>query len=271
MNPYNPYDYVSLNGDGIMRGVTLALPSDHVRGLLPHGLTLGEQSVTPPGTHPVIVLFNEMLRAHMSIPTGLPSLSYHEHSLGVPYSYLTGSTLLASSFGDAGPFYFQPRLHLDNFLATLGGTLYWGFSKAMASFTVTADSYTVISSRGANVTSLSLAPSGAFRPIAEMPSFDPIRAMHDQPIISMLPIAMGPFFVCSSFDKDWGNGTIRPLQTVTRVDEAYVPGLDIGTFPEAGKAPGIDESVLGSYEMRLPWRLSMAYPPYAAGFFARGD
>jgi hypothetical protein len=271
MNPFNPYDYVSMNGDGIMRGVTLALPSEHVHGLLPHGLTLGAQSVTPPGTHPVIVLFNEIVREHTSIPTLLPSLSYREHSLGVPYSYLTGGSLVTSGFGNAGPFYFQPRLHVDDFLAALGGILYWGFSKLMASFTVTEDTYTVISNRGTNVTSLSLEPSGEFRPIAEMPKFEPIRTMHDQPLISMLPLTMGPFFVCSNFDKDWGNGMIRPLQTVTRVDEAYVPGLDIGRFPEAGKAPGIDESVLGSYEMRLPFRLSMPYPPYAAGFFERRD
>ncbi len=269
MNFVNPYGYLSLNGDGIMRGITLALPRHEVEGLLPYGLTLGEQRVTPDGTHPVIVLFNEMLRAHMSVPTGLPSLSYHEHSLGVPHCYLSGSARMFAGLTRGGPFYFQPRLHLDNFLATLGGTLFWGFDKVMASFTLTESAYSVTSDRGDQITVLDHHSSGEFVSIDAVRNFDPIRRMHDQPIVSMLPMGMGPFFVCSNFAKNWRHGRIRPLRTVTHVKEAYVPGLGTGTFPREGEAPGIDQDVLGSYEMRVPWRLSMPYPPYATWLFDR--
>lgn len=251
MNILNPYSYVSLDGDAIMRGVTLELPSERLRMLLPHGLELGEQTVTRPGTHPVILLFNEMLRVHMSVPSLLPSMSYRELSFGIPNCYI----------GKLGPFYFQPRLFLDSFLATLGGVFYWGFPKRMASFTINEEEFAVRGVRGNALTSLRHRPAGEELPVAAYPNFAPIRAMHDQPLVLMLPAGMGPFFVCSNFDKLWERGTLQPLETTTNVEESYLPGLATGSFA----AHGVDASVLGSYVMRMPWRLSMPYSPYAAG------
>lgn len=264
-NPYNylnPYNYVSLNGQGTMRGVTVEVPTEQAQRLLPHGLELGVQDITRPGYHPLILFFHDMFKAHMSIPSPLPSLTYHEHSLGVPFCYVRSG---ATSTGGSGPFYFMPTLHLDSFLATLGGVLYWGFAKQMASFTVVQDRYTVVSSRGNTVTSLQFRPCGEYQPLSAYPAFEPIRQVLNQPIVSLLPLAMGPFFICSNFDKEWSAATIRPLETVMNIDEAYAPGLEPGAYPREGFSPGIDKSVLGSYELLSPWRLSMPYPPYAAG------
>jgi len=88
--------------------------------------------------------------------------------------------------------------------------------------------------------------------------------MLTQPIISMLPAAMGPFFILSDFDKDWQTATVRPLETILEVDVEYVPGYSGGRYPGTGYSKGIDESVLGSYELRAPWRLSLPYPPLFA-------
>ncbi len=260
MTTPNPFSFVNLNGDGTMRGVTLALPSDRVRNFLPAGLELGEQHVTPAGTHPVILFFHDMFRAQMSIPTLLPNMTYHEHSMGVPFSYISNSALAP---GNPGPYYFMPQLYLDNFLATLGGLVFWGFAKAMASVNVTADRFTVTSVAGQRLTSLAWQTpnDGAFGPIAEYAHFEPVRQMLSQPIISMLPAAMGPFFILSDFDKNWDVATVRPLQTSLEVDVAYVPGYECGRYPASGWSPGIDSSVLGSYELRAPWRLSLPYPP----------
>ena len=266
MNPFNPYDYVSLDGFGIMRGVTLALPSGQVSGVLPPGVVLGAQSVTPPGTHPVIVLFNRILGAHMSVPTLLPSLTYHELSVGVPFCYVTGTDTVRPG---QGPFYFQPRLYLDSVLATAGGVFYWGFAKSMASFEVSEDAYVVRSTEGEVLSTLEVQSRGAFRCIADMPAFGAVRRMHDQPLLSTLPLGMGPLPVCSSFDKNWDAGTIAPLETVARIGDALVPGLHVGRVPASGFSTGIDGSVLGAYEMRLPWRLSMPYPPPASSLMQR--
>ena len=89
MEPSFPYSAVNLVGDGIMRVVTIALPRAQVLDLLPHGLELGPQDLTAPGEHPVIFHFQEMLRAHMTIPSLLPNLTYHEQVVGIPFTHVT--------------------------------------------------------------------------------------------------------------------------------------------------------------------------------------
>lgn len=260
MTPPNPFAAINLNGESIMRGVTLALPDWRVRNLLPAGLDLGPQDVTPSGTHPVILLFNDLFRAHMSVPTLLPNLTYHEHTIGIPFSYLSSGSITP---GHPGPYYFMPKLYLDNFWATLGGLTFWGFPKEMASFNVTAERYTVTSLAGQRLTSLAWKPEAGsdYRPIAEYPHFEPVRQMLAQPLISMVPLSGGPFFVLSDFDKAWDVATLRPLETGVEVDVEFVPCYAAGRYPVSEWSPGIGSSVLGSYEMRAPWRLSLPYPP----------
>ena len=260
--PANPFAAINLNGTGTMRGVTLALPTDRVRDLLPAGLELGDQQVTPAGTHPVILFFHDMFRAQMSIPTLLPNMTYREHSVGVPFSYISRGSITP---GFPGPYYFMPKLYLDNFWATLGGLVFWGFAKEMATVNVTAESYTVTSMAGQRLTSLAWKKlDGEHRPIREYPNFEPVRQMLSQPIISMLPLAMGPFFILSDFDKQWETATVCPMQTSLEVDVEYVPGYPGGRTPASGWSPGIDQSVIGSYELRALWRLSLPYPPLLA-------
>ncbi|MET0285354.1 MAG: acetoacetate decarboxylase family protein [Polyangiales bacterium] len=239
--------YVYLAGDGIFRGATLELPQAQVRALLPHGLTLGAQQLTRPGTHPVIMLCNEILRAHMTVPSALPSLSYRELSLGIPHCYL----------GAAGPFYYQPRLWLDDGLAMLGGVLYWGLTKRLAHIAVDAERFAVAQA-GRALTSLQFTACGDALPVRAYPRFAALRALHQQPLVMTLPLGLGgPFFVCADFDKAWEAGTLQPLRTHARIDISYLPGLPTGAFD----AEGIDACALGSYELRLPWRLSLPYPP----------
>jgi hypothetical protein len=263
MTPPNPFTTINLNGHGTMRGVTLALPSDRVRDMLPAGLELGDQSVSPPGTHPIILFFHDMFRAQMSIPTLLPNMTYHEHSVGVPFSYMSRGSITP---GLPGPYYFMPKLYLDNFWATLGGLAFWGFPKEMATVVVTAETYTVTSFTGQRLTSLAWKnpEQPEYRPIWEFPNFEPVRQMLSQPIISMVPFAMGPFFILSDFDKAWEVATLRPIETSLEVDVEYVPGFSGGRYPASDWSPGIDASVLGSYELRAPWRLSLPYPPVFA-------
>jgi hypothetical protein len=259
MSRNNPFNAITLDGDGIFRGVTLVLPTAQVRRMLPAGLELGEQNVTPSGTHPVILLFNDLFRAHMNIPSLLPSLTYHEHTIGIPYSYVTRGPVMRSS---PGPYYYMPLLYLDNLTAILGGVSIWGFAKRLARFEAAEGRYTIQSnSNERRETELTYRATGALAPVSEFENFDPIRRMHDQPLISAVPLGMGPFFVASDFVKDWTATTMRPLETSVEVDLEYVLGYPPGRYPARGTSPGIDESVLGSYEFRAPWRLGMPYPP----------
>ena len=254
----NPFNFSG--GFGHMRGVTLALPSDRVRNLLPSGLELGDQSLTSPGTHPVVLYFHDMFQAGFSIPI-TASQNYHEYSMNIPFVYLSRSLLMPGCYG---PYQFMVKLYLDNFGATVLGLACFGFAKEMASIQVTTDRYTITSLTGQRFMSLTWKEEderGGFQPVALCANFQPIRQMVSQPLISSVPFSVGPFFAVSDFDKNWDVATVRPLRTIVEVELSSLPGYDSGRYPSTGWSPGIDESVLGSYELRVPWRLSFPYSP----------
>ncbi len=260
MTSPNPFTAINVHGGGITRGVTLALTSDWARDLLPAGLELGKQDVTDDGYHPVILFFHDVFQAQTSIPSLVPGMNYHEHSIGIPFAYLSRNSITP---GYPGPYHFMPKLYLDNPLAAAAGVLLWGFAKEMASILVTAERFTINGFDGRRLTALSwnTGGGGVHRPVGDWPYFKPVRRMLEQPLISMVPAAMGPFFIRSDFDRNWQVATVRPLQTALDVDVEYAPGYPGGRYPVSGWSPGIDSSVLGSYELRAPWRLSVPYHP----------
>ena len=264
-----PFNLVNLHGEGCFRSLTLALPSAQVLRFLPAGLVLGPQDVTPPGSHPVILSFNALYRAEMSVPTLLPSLTYHEFTFGVPFSYLPAGRLgraLGTLTGrrsamPQGPYYYMPRLFLDSLLATLGGLLFWGYAKKLARFTVGADRFAIQAEDGAPQVSLAFSAQGEPQPVAHFPHFAAVQAMLAQPLVSLLPAALGPIFVVADFDKQWGQATLRPLATQLQVQAEFVPGFGPGSYPAGGVSQGIDVSVLGAYELNAPWLLGMPHAP----------
>jgi hypothetical protein len=261
MNPFDPANVVNLSGTGTMRGVTLALPTRTVRDLVPNGLELGSQSITPPGTHPVMLGFHDIFRLHLSIPSLLPNMTYHEHSVGIPFCYTANSPLWG---GSAGPYFYMPTLRLDNVLATMGGVFFWGLPKQLARIDASSGWYRVLGEDGRPLVTISWEDTGdEFRPIDEFANFPPIQQALEQPLIGMAPCSIGPWFVVADFPKRWEITTIRPISTVTDVHSSYVVGFSSGRYPENGSSAGIDSSVLGSFEMRTEFLMSAPYPPFA--------
>ena len=265
----NPFNLVNLHGQGCFRGVTLALPTAQVLRFLPAGLVLGPQQVTPPGTHPVILSFNSLSRAVMSVPTLLPTLTYHEFTFGVPYSHVEpgllgkaiGSLLGRSGGAHHGPYYYMPRLFLDSVLATVGGLLYWGYAKKLARFKVGERRFAIDGEDGAPLIELSWDSLGTTQPPSAFGHFDAVRAMLSQPLVSQLPAALGPLFVVADFNKAWDTATLQATTTSVRVQSEFVPGFGVGLHPAEGQAAGIDSSVLGSYELNASWVLGMPHAP----------
>jgi hypothetical protein len=250
-----PYP-VGYTGDGLTRGVTLALPAPQVRNLLPPGLHLGEQHVTPPGTHPVIFQFHDYSRCRLSVPTLLPDMQYREQTLSIPFTHVAGA---AGASG--GPFVWMPQLFLDHSFVTVAGFAFWGFGKTMAHIAITPDRYTVSSPSGAPLVSLTWnLPAHGPRTPADYPAFEPIRKMLSQPLITMLPAATGPFRALTDFHRNWAVASLRPLDTVLEIAAPCLPNLDAGRYPSCG----IDTSALGSFELRTAWFLSFPYSPVIA-------
>ena len=246
--PY-PFGFI---GDGMTRGVTLALPAAQVRAWLPPGLELGPQNRTPAGTHPLIFLFHDFTHCQYSFPTLLQSMNFHEQTVGIPFTYLPAGNPVS---GKLGPYYFMPKLYLDDLWVLLNGKYLWGFDKEMAAIAVTQDRYTVTSSGGESLVSLSWSCQGTngHGGIREYPAFEPIREMLSQTLITLFPAAVGPFFTLTEFDRRWNLARLRPVETVLEVGPSYLPGLEPGRY--------LPSPALGSFELSAPWWLSLPYPP----------
>ncbi|HLY16923.1 MAG TPA: acetoacetate decarboxylase family protein [Bryobacteraceae bacterium] len=231
-------------GDGLTRGVILALPRAHVCALLPAGLRLGDHNVTPAGTHPVIFQFHDFVNCQWSFPTWLQPMQFHEQTVGIPFTYLDAG----------GPYFFMPKLYLDDLWVQLNGRFWWGFDKEMAAVQRTTSRYAVNNLSGRRIVSLDWTTDGedSYLPAARSPVFEPFRRLLDQTLISAFPAA-SPCFSLTDFDRNWNLGKVRPLRTVLDVDPAYMPGFSGGHFPAEGAA----------YEFSAPWWLSLPYSPGA--------
>lgn len=252
-----PFAAINLVGDFRVRCMTMAWPCEVVQGFLPYGTSLGPQQLTPRGTHPVMLFFYDFFQVHMTIPNPLPTMTYNEHVLGVPHVMVNNG----DGWGrDAGPFFVMPRLLLDNIWAILGGLVYWGYPKRLSRIAVTGDRFAVSDLAGSPQLALEFHGHGELLPIQHYPHFAPVREVLDQPMLTQLPLGMGPMLVCSRYDKHWPSVTLRPLAAAVTIDQAFIPGLPCGRFPGRGWSAGIDQSPLGSYELRAHFRQTIPYP-----------
>ena len=253
---------VGFIGEGITRLVPLALPSAKVRAWLPDGLELGKQNFTPPGTHPVIFLFQEFSHCQFSFPTWLRSMNYHEQSMGVPFTHIHTGHGVA---GILGSYYFMPRMCLDD-LWVLVGSAGWGFNKELARVNTTASRYTVTSLAGRRLASLAWTGENNHRAVRGYTEFEPIRQILSQRLVTAFPAPGRPFFALTDFNRRWEMAKVRPLRTVLELDPWYMPPSYMPTsnavrYPASGWSAGIESSALGSYELLAPWWLSFPYPP----------
>lgn len=246
-------DGVSLDGYARMRGVTLALPIPTVGRLLPAQLALAPQDLTPPGTHPVILFFYDVLEARMSFPSPLPPLTYREHIVAIPHTLATCGDPRCDGHG---PLLHMPTLRLDNAFAVSGGVALWGFAKRLADIVEGPGYYDVNDRDGARLASLDYAPPGAFAAPAALPHLAPLRAALDQPVVGRFPMARGPYVAASRFDRRWEDAGVRPLAGEVAIHREYVPGL----APRSHRFEGLDASPLGGFEIAAHWRLGVPSP-----------
>lgn len=260
---YDPYRTIKLVGRWTIRVATLVLPTAHVRAMLPWGLELGAQDLTEPGTHPVRLYFGHPVHATMTFPPRVMTMDYCEQVLGVPY--VRRSTGMVRG-GASGPFYYMPRLWLNNAMAISGGLLWWGMEKRAAQIEPGENTYRV-GTQGQPSRPLLEAGweyTGEYEPALGVPNFQAHRTMMDQPLIMQGFASLGPLLVGSSFTMTWGAAMVRSIRSRVQIYQPYVPGLPVGCFDSVG----LDEAVLGAFELQTPWELALPYSVDAADWVA---
>lgn len=252
--PY-PFGFI---GSGLTRFICLALPSSRVRAFLHPRLDLSIQDITAPGTHPVIFLFQKFSECQFSFPTALRSMSFHEHTICIPFTSVRADF---GPFGGNGPYCFMPRLYLDDLWVQWNGIFLWGFSKEMAYMEVNESRYAVRSSTGQPLASLTWVTSveEAHRPAASCADFEPVRRMLSQKLVSVFPAAMGPCIALSDFDRRWNMASVRPLRVDMEIHPTYIPVIEPGRYSTGSNSRLPVSSVPGSWEFLAPWWLSFPY------------
>ena len=244
---------IGLIGNSITRVFTLAVPSSRVRMLLPQGLELGEQEVTPDGTHPVMFLFQNFFQCQFSVPLPFPSMSFLEHTVCVPYTNVRRGY---GPPGGTGPYCFMPKLYLTDPLVMLGGIFVWGYDKEMAAIEVSNERYSVRRQNGPRIASLEWrSDQNSLTLVKKSEAFEPVRRMLHQKLVSALPIAVGPWLALTDFERRWNLATVRPVRATMELTPAHLPAFEAGHYSsEAGEA-----SVPGAFELHSPWYLSLPY------------
>ena len=225
----------------------LSLPQSEVRALLPAGLELGAQNSTGAEKHPVLVILGKQKRVRNVVGrTTLPyEFNYTETVLAVPYTRLSAGTLPRAKY--RGPFYFMPKIFLDNRVPQFLGYAY-GYNKVIAK--LVADTGTYLISRGAqSLLNASFVSQAAFASPERFPKYAEVERMMKQPIIGKRPDG----FVCSAFD--WNPENNLRIQPVSGTLQILVPLMNGSVGPLFYKSRSIKDARLGSFNVNSAWGL----------------
>lgn len=223
--------------------VVLPLNVTMVQSWLPDELELAPQSITPPGTHPVNILFGDERDVHINIFPFF-HIDYMEFAFVVPFVQWKHT-----KNAYRGPFLFTPLLFLNKELPILAGKILYGYPKRKAVITSIDEHYRVVEKGN-------LIISGDFQTTAQHPAqteFDTLNSLLQQPNISQS--ILGPF-VCAVFD--WN---LTPVKiTARQADVDIVAGL-LPNQPELKQqVSGFDFSQGAAYFLDTVWTLTMPHP-----------
>jgi hypothetical protein len=229
----------------------LPRPAGDARSLLPRGLGLAPQELTPEGEHPVVL----MLGRHTHVrPSVLPvrGASYFELLTAVPF---------VTREGVPSPLVYMPRLYLNSWLFVVLGWLY-GYPKRRARIRADAKDYAVRTLLGGSpLVHGRFEPRGPAGPLSDYPWFERVRPVFEQPFVGKIPF--GPF-LCSIMRFDLARAVLTPVDAVLRIERPFLRGLLTGEH----RLGGIDQGWRGAFHIEMPWTLSL---PMFCGRMARGE
>lgn len=234
---------------GSMEGVFSfhSLPAEQVKQMLPPGLVLSKQSLTPPKTHPMTFLFNQQTNVRASfLPQILGFKSYLENIVAINCVEIEG--------GDGTIFSFLPALFLNNALATYSGRFFYGLAKKLAKNTLDGSLYRTLSEENHPVWQMRYfdhAPTGR---LVELGNVSLVRALLDTPILT--PRFFGTW-QAMAFDFSVGSAFAAPVATHLDIYSTNGLGLPAGRFISPPFSGGQEENGLpGAFRCWTDWTLS---------------
>lgn len=223
----------------------LSLPVADVNRLLTRDCALSQQSITPVGYHPVILMLGDETNVRFLPPLLriLPAIEYLEVTLAVPWVvYAT----------DPGTVMAQPsRLWLNKFVPMFGGRIV-GFPKRLARMAMTGSSYSVRSFfSGLPVLSAQYGVGGQEGSPTSFSNYGAIAPIFEEVFL----LHLFCLFPAVAVDMHWEmeRATMQSLDMTLDVQKRCDPGIPAGSY----SIEGIDQQVTGAFRLTVPWRLRM--------------
>jgi hypothetical protein len=244
-----PLQQFPLTGECIGRFALTLVDATFLQGLLPPDLELAPNKFAKPGLHPLMFMFDDvtlrmntnLARIKKEYPIAF-KLRYNEFIAMLPYVRFKKGRL-----EDNVSYCFLPVLYLDDWIAVIGGRVFYEFNKFYSTFDINANRYEVIDYPFGNpllVSSHTL--HGPPVPGSSVPNFVEIT-----PILELPTIEYGRLgYVSSIYVVEYKGQNITPSSLdFTNHSSVYLPNGSLSI-------PSITQSVMGCFDMTYKWKLS---------------
>lgn len=237
-----------------------AVDAKALQAILPPGMTLHPQALTPEGTHPVAILANQQIGVRMSIlPKFLGYRNYYEAIIAVNFVQVEGHP---------GVFSYLPNLYLTNLGAQLMGVWCYGYNKRMGKLAMGNAEYTVADPANTPIWSARYQQKGFARPLGDSPDAGLVQSICDQVVVSQGKFSRWHF---SSFDFNLGSAAIAPVSAEIGIQNTQLANLPAGPMTARplvmpGDAARPHTGLPGAFRIRTSWTLSN---PFDSGRIAR--
>lgn len=245
-----PWSWVYAQGRISSVIALLALPRADVERLLPPGLHLLPQTVTPAGTHPVGLIGADQHEVRINLlPLG--GLAYKECAIAIP-------CVGRSDGATAGvPLMVLPALYLDSVRATLAGRLMYGYHKHLARVSGTPARQAVRTLLGDEpVLALQMHDDGPTGSTHDFEHLGPLRALMEQPIVTRDALRG---WLYSFLDYRFEQARITPVRGQLTVAPQVLGNTQAQTLTLAS----VRRSALGSFRFDGAWTLTNPFESQA--------
>lgn len=215
----------------------LGFPAGVVRSMLPPGLELDRQFLTPAGQHPVVLYFGWQDRVRANFWPG--GWDYLEFIISVPYVRHADPGLRTAV---PGPFIYMPRLYLNKRAPVLLGVWGYGYNKALAEMSADDRCYEVRAPGGGPIVSCSFSKARATGSCVDFPRMRAVQEAYALPLISR---TRWKSWMYSYFDFALGQALIQPIDMSIEIHDPAATGLPANRYD----VPSVVSSDLGGFFM----------------------
>lgn len=248
-----PWPLTPLYGTGSIDGFFSfhAVDAAALQAVLPDGMHLLPQGLTPAGTHPVALLANQQIGVRMSVlPQLLGYRDYFEAIIAINWVGIEGQD---------GIFSYLPNLYLNSRAPQLAGVWMYGFNKRMGRLSMGASSYTVASPAGAPIWSGRYQQPGFSQPLMDSPECAAVEALCQQVVVSRSRFGGWHY---SAFDFNLTSARIAPVSARIEIADPTLANLPAGEMlarplsMDGGLAASRNQGLPGAFRIWTSWTLS---------------